>query len=159
MSTGNFGWEINSINGNGANMMIPVERDITLTGIQASLSMMFMAPTAGASEIYAAAWVFPQMPVFDNAGGHAFFNLNGGTDFGAPSFYNPNKLNAHGGGGSCTQDSLFAAILKTYAPASTAQNIVMPHSIHIAAGSFLVFHLDHWGVPCDVEMDGIFTYL
>jgi hypothetical protein len=160
MSTASFGWEINAINGNGANMIIPVAKPIVLTSIQASISMMFMSSAQGASEVYACAWAFPEKPVFDNTGGHAFFNLTKplSPDFGPMTFYDPNGIKPHGDGGSHVQDALFAAILKSYAPASTCQNIQVPHKIPIAAGSFLVFHLDHWGVPVDIECDGTFTY-
>jgi hypothetical protein len=158
MSTGTFGWEINKIDGRGANMVVPIVKPIILTGIQVSIAMMFLAPTQGASEVYAAGFVFPEQPIFDDTGGHDFFHLDYKGDFGPMQFHDPNGINPHGDCGSYKQDGLFIAILKTYAPASAQQNIQVPHNISVKAGSFLVFHMDHWGVPCDIECDGTFTY-
>jgi hypothetical protein len=158
MPTGTFGWEINKISGNGANMIVPIKCPMIITGIQVSISMMFLGGPPGASEIYAGAWVFPEEPQFDDTGGHDFFKLEYSGDFGAMRFHDPNGIQPHGDCGSYKQDGLFIAILKTYAPQSTSQNIWMPHEIDVKAGGFLVFHLDHWGIPCDVECDGVFTY-
>ena len=158
MPNGSFGWEINRISENGGNMLVPVVKPMTLTGMQVSLAMMFLAPTQGASEIYASGFAFPILPQFDNTAGHAFFHLDSRGDFGKMLFNDPNGINPHGDCGSYEQDALFIAILKTYAPQSAQQNITVPLDIPIKAGSFLVFHLDHWGVPCDIECDGTFSY-
>ena len=158
MNTASFGWEINSINGKGANMLIPVKKAITLTSFQASISMMSLSPSAGASEVFVAAFVFPKPPVFDNTDGHAFMKLEATPDIGPASWYDPNGIKPHGDASSHKQDCIFTGILKTYAPASTCQNFQVPHELPIAAGSTIVLHMDHWGVTCDVEMDGSITY-
>jgi len=76
--------------------------------------------------------------------------------------YNPNDLSI-GADGYALLDVLCSVILKTCVPASgtasgTSRHVRATPSSTLDARDYLVFHMDHAGVPGDAEMQVVLEY-
>jgi hypothetical protein len=83
-------------------------------------------------------------------------------NFGRLQIYNPHDLNL-GADGFALQDVLYSVILKTWVPASgtgsgTSRHVRATPSLTLDARDYLVFHMDHAGVPGDAEMQVVLEY-
>jgi hypothetical protein len=158
-----IGWEIPGIvSGKGANLVVPLLNDITVTGLQLSISAGFPNPAGGFFEVFCEGLFVSGPPTFANVPpGAQQYPTGPGfsfvSDWGQAHFDDPNNLKP--GGGASEGMSLFNAILKTDAPTATQQNIDLSDlSMSIPAGSYLVLHMDSAGQTADVEMQGVLFY-
>lgn len=167
MKTLNFGWEAAHLNNNGCNLIVPIAQTMTIQKIQVDVSTMFLQPQWGATgyaEVLAGGWVTYGTPVFS---GDAHDYNWGPAPWGSPtlatSFHDPNGI---GPGGGVSPGALFTFILKTQAPADADRQAVIDNigllvngpATPGGPGNFLVFHMDHAGVPIDCEMQGVLYY-
>jgi hypothetical protein len=145
-----FGWEISDINNNGADVLFQVVRDMTLRSLAVDVAYMITAApaSAGFAEVLCRVHVArggPSAPAVPAAG-----------LFGNVQVWNPNGLRV-GYDPSVIQDLVYQVILKTWVPvdgtaSATSRNVRLEPLLGLNAGDFLIFHMDHAGVPGDVEM-------
>ena len=164
MSVAAFGWEPSNINNNGADVYFKVEKSMTLNSINIDVAFMVTSvTTTGLAELLCYGGVSRGgAPTFNNSTGHAYVNLPADSDFGAVTIYNPNNLSIDADG-TLYQDKFYAVTLKTWVPStgtasSTSRQVLASPSLSLNAGDYLVFHLDHSGVPGDVEMQVVLQY-
>jgi hypothetical protein len=158
MKSVDFGWELNSVHNNGADLFVKILNPITVVGIEMDVAYMATsAPGGSFAEVLCNAVILPAHPTF-TPGDQAYFNGVPSADFGGSQFCVPNPaVNCHGGMG--TAGALCSVILKTWAPAATNRNVVVTGlSIPAPAGSFFLCHMDHAGYPGDIEMQGVLFY-
>jgi hypothetical protein len=82
--------------------------------------------------------------------------------------YNPNNFNVANSlnvvfDGVVLQNIFYSVILKTWVPADgtasgTSRHVAVAPSWKLAAGDFLVFHMNHAGTPGDCEMQVVLQY-
>jgi hypothetical protein len=159
-----FGWEVTNLNGNGADVYFPVQSAMSLRSVNIDVAFV---PTSlgqvGLAEVLCLASVSRgAVPTFNNAGGHAYIDMVTTSNFGSITVYNPNGLsvNAQSGLG---QDEFYAVILKSWVPvdgsaSSASRQVLANPSLSLNEGDYLVFHMDHAGVPGDAEMQVVLTY-
>jgi hypothetical protein len=83
-------------------------------------------------------------------------------NFGRVHIYNPNNLNVVNDG-FVLQDIFYNVILKSWVPrsgtaSSTSRHFSSSPEIQLAAEDYLVFHMNHAGVPGDAEMQVVLEY-
>jgi hypothetical protein len=154
-----FGWECNNLNNNGANMGMHVNRDIILQGIQVDCSIVSLNDTPGMAMVLFDCVTYPAFPI-QGPPPQVYLGVTPNADFSfssQSSFNDATGGSAHGGAGGSGR--LFAAIAKIWSPSSASRLIVIPAlNYSIPGGSDILFHMDHFGVPCDGEMQGVFFY-
>jgi hypothetical protein len=157
-----FGWEITNINNNGANVYFEIQNAMRLHSLDVDVAFMITSlPSApGFAEVLCTGGVFRDTtPIFVD-GPQQYVGWQGAPGFGTFQISNPNGLNAFGGGGG---ENFQLAILKTWVPAdgtgsATWRNVSIELGLSLNPGDYLVFHMDHAGVPGDVEMQGTLGY-
>jgi hypothetical protein len=153
-----FGWEISPFVNGGANLVIPINKNITVVGYQIDIALGFQTPVSGFSQVLCTGNVVPSEPTFSGVQQYFIGPVNGNGDTTAATAVNPNNFTMNAGGAGWS-GPLFAAILKTNAPDAMGRSICMPGlGITAAAGSFITFHMDGAGCPGDVEMQGVIFY-
>ena len=151
-----WGWEVVNINNNGSDAYFQVKESITLTGLMIDVSYM---PTAtpkvgGYAEVLCQGYALPTLPTFGK--GQAYFTSPPAVEFGPPQIVNPNG-SIEGQSVAVSSGQLFAVILKSWVAnppiaSHTERGVFTYVNLPIAAGEYLAFHMDHMGVPGDVEM-------
>jgi hypothetical protein len=166
LKSAGFGWEITNVNNNGADVYFQVQRSMTLRSLEVDVAFMILSlPAApGMAEVLCTAAVSRGGPPTFAPGPQAYIVLQNSPDFGAVQVYNPNNLNI-GYNGNLGQDELMALILKTWVPSDGTASATSRHigplyfpGFPLNAGDYLVFHMDHAGVPGDVEMQVVLGY-
>lgn len=156
-----IGWEVDNINGGGANFVVPLQRSITVLGYQFDMSLGFpVVGSSGFSEVLCFGAIATGDPTTKFVGLAQSFNgpVARNNDIGTSIFVNPNKYAGRAGAGKWS-GALFSAMMKTNAPAAGSRIVAVSNLSLIApAGSFLLFHMDHFGVSGDVEMQGVIFY-
>jgi hypothetical protein len=162
--TASFGWEVSDVDNNGADVYVKVLRPMTLASVDVDVAYMITAlpSTPGFAEVLCTAMVSRgRSPTF-STGPQAYNEPLPSPHFGTVRLVNPNKLtgpyNTRLG-----QDSFLAVILKSWVPADgagshTARHVHTTPSLTLHAGDYLVFHMDHAGVPGDAEMQVVLGY-
>jgi hypothetical protein len=164
-AAGSFGWEVSNFNGNGADAYFRVASKMTLdtASIDVAFSIVSLPSAPGLAEVLCQAAVSRgSAPKFDNSQGHAYLGQPVSTDFGAVNIYNPNGL-AINQNSAVEQDLFFSVILKSWVPSdgggsAASRNVFVQPSLALNPGDFLVFHMDHGGVPVDAEMQVVLGY-
>jgi hypothetical protein len=163
-STASFGWELTDIENNGANVSFEVKRAMTLTAIDVDIAFMLTAlPAApGFTEVLCTGSVSRGGPPTFSSGPQAYTGPPASADFGTIQLHNPNNLNGPYNM-QLAQDQFLAVIIKAWAPtdgtaSSTERHVHTTPSLHVNAGDYLVFHMDHAGVGGDVEMQVVLGY-
>ena len=160
--TAGFGWEACNLSNNGADIYVEVGKKMILQGIDIDVSSMICGSgPSGQAEVLCHAGVCQERPSFSPSAA-AYLNLRGSEDFGPLMPDNPNGLDFVQDG-VLLQDRFFAVILKTWAPpdgsaSSTARHVSASPDLHLNAGNYLAFHMDHSGVPVDAEMQVVIKY-
>jgi hypothetical protein len=159
-----FGWEVVDIDNNGANVFFQVLNDMTLQSLVVDVAYMITtAPdSAGPAEVLCAAAVARGAPPTFSPGPASYPAFPVTSPFGNVQLVNPNGLHVAFDPGTAG-DSLYRVILKTWVPAdgtasAASRNVRLEPFLGLNAGDFLVFHLDHFGVPGDVEMQVVLGY-
>jgi hypothetical protein len=158
-----FGWEINDINNNGADIFFEVLDSMVLNAMHIDVAFMLTSPPAqpGFAEVLCMGGVSRgAKPTFSDPPA-TYINLPATSNFGRIGQNNPNKLNT--GLGGVVQDLFYSVILKSWVPAdgtasSTSRNVSVQPGLLLSKGDFLVFHMDHAGVGGDVEMQATLQY-
>jgi len=145
-----FGWEISDINNNGADVLFEVARDMTLRSLAVDVAYMITAAPllAGFAEVLCR--------IFVARGGPSAQASPASGLFGNLQVRNPNGLRV-GFDPNVIQDLFYQVILKTWVPvdgtaSAASRNVRLEPLLSLSAGDFLIFHMDHLGVPGDVEM-------
>ena len=160
--TAGLGWEDVNLNNNGADVQIPVNSVMTLTGITVDVAFMpTIAPNRAAwAEVLCQGFILPSpMPVPPK--GQAYVAAPASPDFGSPIVDNPNASTVAAAG--MMDGALFSIILKCWVgttpdAATTYRNLVQPLSLFVPVGSVIALHMDHMGVPGDAEMQIVLSY-
>ena len=156
--TAGFGWEIVDLNNNGADVYLEVASSMTLIAvdIDAAFTITSAPASPGLAEVLCRATVSRGSPKFVEGEPSAPALSPASANFGRLQIYNPHDLNI-GADGFALQDVLCSVIVKTWVPASGTASGASRHvratpSLALDAREYLVFHMDHAGVPGDAEM-------
>lgn len=157
-----FGWEVTNLNGNGANIYIPVQNNMVLQTVNADVSASITgARSTGFAEVLCQGGVSRQsVPNFSNST-QAYLDLPLSPNFGSVTPENPNNLKVVVGG--MVQDQFLSVILKTWVPSggsgcATSRHALIYPLLNLNSGDYLVFHMDHYGVGVDAEMQLVLAY-
>lgn len=162
-----WGWEVVNINNGGEDAILPVANALTLKHIEVDVAFMpTAAPSNGGwAEVLCQGFVLPAAPSAPPKG-PAYLNAPASPDFGAPATRNPNGFTG-GASGQVSDRVLFSIILKTWVgsgwlagpvASATARHASIPLDLYIPAGAVIALHMDHMGVPGDVEMQLTIQY-
>ena len=158
-----FGWEAANLHGNGANTYVQVMNNMVLESVNADISAsVTSARDAGFAEILCCGGVSRQAaPTFSNAS-QVYVNFATSSNFGAVTAENPHNLTLFVEG-AMMQDQFLAVILKTWVPSdgaasATSRHVLVYPSLTLSPGDYLVFHMDHYGVGVDAEMQVVIRY-
>lgn len=156
-----IGWEVSNLVDGGANLVVPVNRNIVIVGYQLTIAMAYVAQTVGFSEVLSLGAVTNGMPQFATGPGPCYISPPDGynSDFGATTTVNPNNFLVGGGGIGWNGNLLYSAILKTNAP-QAVNDVLMATNLSFPAGpgDNIVIHADAAGLVCDWEIQGCIYY-
>lgn len=163
MKTAGFGWEIARLNDCGADAYFPIKNNMIIHSIDVDVAFMLTALPSGPgmAEVLSTAFISRGGPPDFQTGVHAYPPENLSPDFGSLQFCDPNHLSPNCSNPS--QDILCAVILKGFASASGLGASMSRHvgtlpNATVSAGDYLAFHMDHYGVPGDGEMQVVIGY-
>jgi len=163
-STAGFGWEVTNLDNNGADVYFQVRNRMTLNSMHIDTAFMITSPPAspGFAEVLCRAAVAHGAPKFVHGDPGAAFVSQQSASFGEVQIYNPNNLDV-GADGFVLQDVFYHVILKTWVPAdgtasATSRHVSATPLLTVQAGDYLVFHMNHAGVPGDAEMQVVLGY-
>jgi hypothetical protein len=161
--TAAFGWEIPNIDNNGADVYFSVINNLTLNVVNIDTAFVVTAApgTAGFAEVLCVAAVTQGLPQFA-PGAPAYLALPRSPDFSSVVAYNPNNLQI-GFNGQLSEGVFYSVIMKSWvladgAGSATSRHVAIAPSLPLTAGNFLVFHMDHAGIPGDCEMQVVLQY-
>jgi hypothetical protein len=159
-----FGWEVTNLNDNGADVYFQVRNSMTLTSVNIDAAFMITSTpgSAGFAEVLCRAAVSHGVPKFVHGDPGAPFVSPESPNFGQVEIYNPNNLNVVNDG-FILQDIFYNIILKTWVPdngtaSSTSRHFSSSPALVLNAEEYLVFHMNHAGVPGDAEMQVVLEY-
>ena len=163
-STAGFGWEVTNLDNNGADVYFQVRNEIALNYVHIDTAFMITSPPAspGFAEVLCRAAVSHGAPKFVHGDPGAAFVSQQSVSFGEVQIYNPNHLDV-GADGFVLQDVFYHVILKTWVPtdgtaSATSRHVSATPLLTVQAGDYLVFHMNHAGVPGDAEMQVVLGY-
>jgi len=158
------GWEVTNINNNGADMYVKVVTAMTLNVIDVDIAFVITSTpsTAGGVVLYCTGAVSRGAAPTFSGGSAEYFYPATDSNFGSVQIYNPNSLTVSYSA-DFTQPTLFAVDLKTWVPtdgtaSATFRHLTTEPSLSLNAGDYLVFHMNHAGVPGDAEMQIVLAY-
>ena len=159
-----FGWEVTNLNDNGADVYFEVRSGMTLNSVNIDTAFMITSTPAsgGFAEVLCRAAVFHGVPKFVHGDSGAPFVSPESPNFGKVHVYNPNNLDVVNDG-FILQDIFFNIILKTWVPrngtaSSTSRHFSSSPGLELKPDDYLVFHMNHAGVPGDAEMQVVLEY-
>jgi hypothetical protein len=165
MASVSFGWEITNFNGNGANALFRVAKNLVLSSLNIDVALMItsLPSTPGFTEILCQGAVSRGgAPNFGSTQGPVYLPVAASGDFGTVILSNPNNLQVVFNS-ILAQDVFYSVILKAFVPgdgaaSSASRHVFAQPQLQLNTGDFLVFHMDHAGVPCDGEMQVVLNY-
>lgn len=160
-----FAWTVSGLNGSSAHAYCRVAEKITLQTVNIDVTCMAStAPTTASFEqVLCRAWVSRQaVPTFNNGQANGASAAQASPDFGPVAIYNPNNLVVTYDVAPL-QDIFYSAILKTWVStdrtdSATSRGVFAQPSLDLSTGDYLVFGIDHSGVPGDLEMEVVLGY-
>jgi hypothetical protein len=159
-----FGWEVTDLNDNGADVYFAVQHKMTLNVVNIDSAFMITSTPSspGFAEILCRAAVTHGVPKFVKGDSGAPFVSPQSPDFGTVAIYNPDNLNVVNDG-FALQNIFYNIILKTWVPengtaSSTSRHVISTPALKLVEGDYLVFHMNHAGVPGDAEMQVVLEY-
>ena len=159
-----FGWEVNNLDNNGADVYFRVADNMILNSLSIDTSFMLTAlpSSPGFAEILCRAAASQGPPKFYQGDPTASFISPASPNFGKVEAYNPNNLNL-GYDGVVLQYIFYSVILKTWVPengagSSTSRHVNTRPQARLNADDYLVFNMNHAGVPGDCEMQVVLEY-
>jgi hypothetical protein len=160
-----FGWEVSNLDNNGANVFFEVMHRIVLQSLSIDVAFMITSapPTSGFAEVLCRAGVSRGAPPSFSSGPQGYPEHPASADFGEVKVSNPNGLSV-GFDGVLLQDAVCQVILKTWVPlngvaSAASRNVQLEPFLDLNTGDFLVYHMDHAGVPGDAEMQVALRYI
>jgi hypothetical protein len=160
-----FGWEISNLDNNGANVFFGVRRGMILQWVDIDVAFMITSAPAvpGFAEVLCRAGVSRGAPPTFSGPPQDYILFPTSPDFGDVHVHNPNHLSV-GFDGVLLQDAFYQVILKSWVPvdgtaSSTSRNAHVEPNLVLSTSDFLVFHMDHGGVPGDAEMQVTMSYV
>jgi hypothetical protein len=159
-----FGWAVNELGNNTVYAYFRVAHSLTLETVNIDVSCV---PCVGAkapsfTETLCRAWISRGLAPSFNNGQVGSSDAIPAADFGTISVYNPNTL-----GLTCDaaplQDLFYAVVLKSWVPmdgtaAAASRGVFARPSLVLRAGDYLVFSIDHSGVPGGVTVQAVLGY-
>ena len=156
-----LGWEVTNILNGGANMMVPVNRQIMIVGYEISVGIAFPLPAYGFTEVLWTGLGCTGTPTFSGLPRSYGAPLAANDDFGPSTFDNGDNFTVQGGAGGGS-GPLFSCIQKTNAPTACSEVFSTMFGagfgIMVPAGGVLLFHADALGPKSDIEMQGVIFY-
>jgi hypothetical protein len=159
-----FGWEVTNLDNNGADVYFSVSNNMILNSVHVDAAFMITSTPAspGFAEVLCRAAVSRGTPRFVQGDSGAPFVSPQSPNFGSVQIYNPNNLNVVNDG-YLLQDIFYNVILKTWVPengtaSSTSRHVELSPARNLTSGDYLVFHMNHAGVPGDTEMQVVLQY-
>lgn len=164
VKTASFGWEVDPLDWNGANVSFEVQNDIVMIGIDIDFAFTIKTlPAApGFAEVLAHGMVSRGgPPIFEDSPAAYITELPSG-DFGTIALSNPNNLNIHSNP-NLSRDAFYSVITKVWVPGDGSGGASYRHvsaemQLSVNSGDFIAFHMDHAGVPVDAEMQVVLRY-
>ena len=160
-----FGWEIDNLDNNGANVFFEVRRGMILQWVDVDVAFMITSAPAvpGFAEVLCRAGVSRGARPSFSGPPQDYILFPTSPDFGGVHVHNPNDLSV-GFDSVLLQDAFYQVILKSWVPvdgtaSSTSRNAHVEPNLVLSTSDFLVFHMDHAGVPGDAEMQVTMSYL
>ena len=160
-----FGWEIGNLDNNGANVYFVVRQGMILQWVDIDVAFMITSAPAvpGFAEVLCRAGVSRGAPPNFSGPPHDFVLFPTSPDFGGVHVHNPNHLSI-GFDRDLLQDAFYQVILKSWVPvdgtaSSTSRNAHVEPNLVLSTSDFLVFHMNHAGVPGDAEMQVTMSYV
>jgi len=148
-----FGWEIGNLDNNGANVYFRVLQGMVLQWVDIDVAFMITSAPAvpGFAEVLSRAGVSRDAPPSFSGPPHDFILFPASSDFGGVHVHNPNNLSI-GYDRVLLQDAFYQVILKSWVPvdgtaSSTSRNAHVEPNLVLSTRDFLVFHMNHAGVP------------
>ncbi len=159
-----FGLEMSNLNNNGADAYFRVGRQMILNTFNIDVAFMLesLPSSAGFAEVLCQGRVSRgSSPVFQ-AGSAAYLPTPTSPDFGPVAWYNPNGTPINGNM-ILIQDLFYSVVLKSWVPtngtsSAASRQVLGQPSLPLNVGDYLVFHMDHAGVPVDSEMQVVLGY-
>lgn len=160
-----FGWEVTNLDNNGADVYFHVRSSMILNFAGFDNAFMITSPpgkNAGFAEVLCRAAVTHGVPKFVKGDAGAPFVSPESPNFGKVQVYNPNDLNV-GNDGYLLENIFYNIILKTWVPpngtaSSTSRHVSLAPLLRLNVDDYLVFHMNHAGVPGDAEMQVVLQY-
>jgi len=160
-----FGWEIANLDNNGANVSFVVRQGMILQWVDIDVAFMITSAPAvpGFAEVLCRAGVSRDAPPSFSGPPPDFILFPASSDFGGVHVHNPNNLSI-GYDRALLQDAFYQVILKSWVPvdgtaSSTSRNAHVEPNLVLSTRDFLVFHMNHAGVPGDAEMQVTMSYV
>ena len=160
-----FGWEIGNLDNNGANVYFRVLQGMVLQWVDIDVAFMITSAPGvpGFAEVLCRAGVSRDAPPSFSGPPHDFILFPASSDFGGVHVHNPNNLSI-GYDRALLQDAFYQVILKSWVPvdgtaSSTSRNAHVEPNLVLSTRDFLVFHMNHAGVPGDAEMQVTMSYV
>ena len=160
-----FGWEIGNLGNNGANVFFEVRRGMILQWVDIDVAFMITSAPAvpGFAEVLCRAGVSRDARPSFSGPPQDYILFPTSPDFGGVHVHNPNDLSV-GFDSVLLQDAFYQVILKSWVPvdgtaSSTSRNAHVEPNLVLSTSDFLVFHMDHGGVPGDAEMQVTVSYV
>ena len=161
LSAAGFHWEVSGLDGNLAGAHFKVVKSVVLRGLNIEVAYAYASPaaTSGYARLLCKVGVVRgAAPQFNGSG----FQSPPSEDFGSLRIDNPNNL-------TVVADSnpflniFCATVLKTWVPqlptaCVSARQVRSDRGLSLRAGDYLVFQLNHAGVPGDGQMNVILEH-
>ena len=160
-----FGWEIGNLDNNGANVAFEVGRGMILQWLDIDVAFMITSAPAvpGFAEVLCRAGGSRGARPSFSGPPQDYILFPTSPDFGDVNVHNPNHLSV-GFDGGLLQDAFYQVTLKSWVPvdgtaSSTSRNAHVEPNLMLSTSDFLVFHMNHAGVPGDAEMQVTMSYV
>lgn len=159
-----FGWEIENLHDNGADVSFEVLDDLVLVSADVDVATVLMSlpSAAGFQEVLCQAAISHQAPPFYGPAPAAYLESPITTDFGKVTYYNPSNIDTIGDSAPL-QDKFMSVILKSWVPldgtaSSASRHVHTEPEMALRRGDYLMFHMDHSGVEVKGEMQVVLAY-
>jgi len=159
-----FGWEVDNLHGNGADVSFEILEDLVLVAADVDVATVLLSlpSTAGFHEVLCQAAISRQAPPSYGPAPTAYLQSPISADFGKVAYYNPSNI-VTVGDAAPLQDKFVSIILKSWVPldgtaSSASRHVHTEPNLALQQGDYLMFHMDHAGVQVKGEMQVVLTY-
>jgi len=158
-----FGWEACNLSGNGANTYVQVTANMVLQTVNVDVSASILSTKgAGFAEVLCGGSVSRKVAPTFGSSPASYVDHSVSGNFGRVATENQGNIKIVQDF-DMYQDQFLSVILKTWVPSDGTASAVSRHvlaypSLSLDAGDYLVFHMDHAGMPVDAEMQVVIAY-